>query len=121
MGLVEDRIVFYKHKNANFYSAWPFAVGRTISQIPQTILDTLMFGILMYYIIGLGGRDDVSFLFTYLALLFVFALLMNQQLSIFASFANASTFQAYSAGVLLLCFLFGGFIISPNSIPKYYW
>jgi ABC-type multidrug transport system ATPase subunit len=34
-GLVEDRTLYYKHKAANFYSAWPYVIGRAISQIPQ--------------------------------------------------------------------------------------
>jgi hypothetical protein len=33
--LVTDRVVFYKHRNANFYSAAPFVFGRSLSQIPQ--------------------------------------------------------------------------------------
>lgn len=33
--LVTDRIVYYKHADANFYSAWPFVFGRIVSQIPQ--------------------------------------------------------------------------------------
>lgn len=34
-GLIEDRTLFYKHAGANFYSAWPYVLGRAISQIPQ--------------------------------------------------------------------------------------
>jgi ABC-2 type transporter len=34
-GLLQDRIIYYKHASANFYSAWPFVFGRTISQMPQ--------------------------------------------------------------------------------------
>lgn len=119
-GLVEDRIVFYKQADANFYSAWPFVFGRTISQIPQTIMDVLLFGIILYYMVGLAGREEASNLFLYLAILIVFAILMNQQLAVFGSFANGSTMQAYSACVILFMMLFGGFIIAPNAIPNYY-
>ncbi len=34
-GLVEDRTLYYKHSAANFYSAWPYVIGRAISQMPQ--------------------------------------------------------------------------------------
>lgn len=34
-GLVEDRTLYYKHAGANFYSAWPYVIGRAISQMPQ--------------------------------------------------------------------------------------
>lgn len=119
-GLIEDRIILYRHLDANFYSVWPFVVGRTISQIPQTIMDTLMFGVILFYTVGLGMGDGISVLLTYLVVLFVFALMMSQQLSVFASFATASTMQAFSACVILLMMLFGGFIIAPNTIPYYY-
>ena len=33
--LIEDRAIYYKHADANFYSAWPFIFGRTLSQMPQ--------------------------------------------------------------------------------------
>jgi energy-coupling factor transporter ATP-binding protein EcfA2 len=36
--LVTDRVVFYKHRNANFYSAAPFVFGRSLSQIPQVCI-----------------------------------------------------------------------------------
>ena len=121
MGLVEERIIFYKHRDANFYSAWPFVFGRMISSIPQTLLDVLMFGLLMFYFVGFGGREeDASFLLTFLAILLAFAILMGQQLAIFASFANSSTAQAYSACVILVMMLFGGFIIAPDAIPDYF-
>jgi ABC-type multidrug transport system ATPase subunit len=34
-GLVEDRKLYYKHSDANFYSAWPYVIGRAVSQVPQ--------------------------------------------------------------------------------------
>jgi len=33
--LITDRVVFYKHTDSNFYSAWPYVFGRALSQIPQ--------------------------------------------------------------------------------------
>jgi hypothetical protein len=38
--LVTDRVVFYKHKDANFYSAAPFVLGRSLSQLPQVRIMT---------------------------------------------------------------------------------
>lgn len=79
-----------------------------------------MFGVILYYTVGLAGRDELGNLFVYLAVLFSFAVLMAQQLSVFSSFATASGAQAYSACVILLMMLFGGFIVAPASIPDYY-
>ena len=33
--LVDDRVIFRKHHEANFFSAYPFVIGRTLSQMPQ--------------------------------------------------------------------------------------
>lgn len=120
LGLVNDRIIFKKHAYANFYSVWPFVLGRTIAQLPQMIIDTLMFGIILYYELGLAGRNSFGNLVTFLSLLFLFTVLMVQQLSLFAAFASASSAQGYCACVIMLNMLFGGFIIAPSTIPEYY-
>jgi ABC-type multidrug transport system ATPase subunit len=39
-GLVEDRTLYYKHAGANFYSAWPYVLGRAVSQVPQVSHDS---------------------------------------------------------------------------------
>jgi ABC-2 type transporter len=143
--LLQDRIIFYKHSAANFYSAWPFVFGRVLSQLPQvniivlfaildwtsfliscdcfvvkTIADTVTFATIMYYQIGLAGRVEPINFFTYLAILVTFAILMNTQLSLFASFASGAQVQVYSSVTLLAMMLFGGFIIPPDAIPAYY-
>jgi hypothetical protein len=120
-----DREIFYKHTDANFYSAWPFVFGRTLAGAPQTFCDVLIFGTLMY-IIGFANRDDAANFFIYISLLLCFAFCMQQQLSVFASFASQSALQVYSAIILLLFILFGGYIISPGTIPgtlffRYYY
>ena len=34
-GMVADRVLYQKHSDANFYSAWPYTFGRAVSTIPQ--------------------------------------------------------------------------------------
>lgn len=119
-GLLEDRIIFYKHADEHFYSAWPFVFGRTLASIPQTIIDVFMFGSILYFMVGLGGRETGNF-FIFISILITFALMINQQLSLFAAFSSSSGLQVYSACMLLLYILFGGFIIAPQDIPDYYY
>jgi hypothetical protein len=33
--LVDDRIIFYRHFDANFYGAFAYAFGKAISLLPQ--------------------------------------------------------------------------------------
>jgi hypothetical protein len=70
--------------------------------------------------VGLAGRESVSNFFTFLVIIFLFSLLSNQQMAMFASFASESSLQVYGAVVLLLGILFGGFILAPDTIPRYY-
>lgn len=118
--LITDRVIYYKHTDANFYSAWPFTFGRAMSQLPQTTIDTIMFATILYFMVGLAGRESASNFFVYLSLLWVFAILMSQQLAFFASFASAGSLQAFSACLVLLLILFCGFIIVPSTIPGYF-
>lgn len=118
--LLTDRLIFYKHTDASFYSAWPFAFGRSLAQIPQILFDTFTFATILYFMIGLGDRGSAGNFFTYLGTLFAFAILMNAKMNMYASFVDSSRFQVYAACTLLLMMLFGGFIIPPNVIPAYY-
>lgn len=79
-GLVSERTIYDKQANASFYSAWPYVIGKSMSQIPQTfLLDTLVSGATLYYMIGLGGRTDFLNFLAYAVILFAFATLTNQQ------------------------------------------
>ena len=83
-----------------------------------------MFGSVLFFTVGLGGRDPSNF-FVFLSILITFAVFMNMQLSVFASFASSSQLQVFSACTLLFFILFGGFIVAPDGIPVYwlwmYW
>ena len=125
-GLVSDRVLFYKHADANFYSAWPYVCGRTLSQIPQTLLmDTIVSGTVLYFMIGLADRESASNFFTFLLILFLFSLVMNQQLAVFASFASEARLPVYTSCTLFVSILFSGFILPFSTIPDYlvwlYW
>jgi hypothetical protein len=70
--------------------------------------------------IGLADRDSTSNFFIYLSVLISFSILMNTQMALFASVGSAAQVQVFSSVALLAMMLFGGFIIPPNAIPKYY-
>jgi len=70
--------------------------------------------------IGLADRDDPANFFIYLSILIVFAIMMNAQMALYASFGDGATVQVLGACTLLAMMLFCGFIIAPNDIPDYY-
>jgi ABC-type multidrug transport system fused ATPase/permease subunit len=84
------------------------------------LLDTLVSGTVLYYMIGFADRESFSNFVTYSIILFVFATLMNQQMALFASFATNSQVQVYGACTLFFAILFSGFIIPLDTIPSYF-
>lgn len=118
-GLVNDRVIFYKQMDANFFSSWPYTLGRTLAGFPQTIMDVFTFGTILYFMVGLSDRAVTEY-FLFIAILMTFAMMMNMQLAVFASFAPDSQLQVYSACTLLLLILFGGYIVAPDAIPSFY-
>ena len=148
---LDDRLIFYKHKDANFYGAFPYVLGKALALIPQvrcvlqyqkfakasdlltkpfvvlfccgsplqTFADIMTFGSIIYWMVGLA--PTVQNYFIYIAILFIFSLVMNQMLSIFAAVSETKTaVQGFTAVTLLFLVLFGGFIVLPDVIPVYY-
>lgn len=121
---VDARAVFYKHSDSNFYSALSYVIGEALSAMPQMIIDVLLFGIFVYWMVGFVPTA-ASFVI-YLLLFFFFTLSMGQTMGLLASIAQTKTVvQAGGAVVLLMNVLFSGYIVSPNVIPVYwnwiYW
>jgi ABC-type multidrug transport system fused ATPase/permease subunit len=96
-----------------------FAFSRPMK--PKTLLlDTLVSGTILYYMIGLADRESFSNFVIYSVVLFVFATLMNQQMALFASFGTNAQVQVYGACTLFFAILFSGFIIPLDTIPNYF-
>jgi hypothetical protein len=69
-----------------------------------------------------GLESAASNYFIFIALLFVFSVVMNQQISIFTAICQTKgSVQAASSGILLFNLVFSGFIVSPQVIPTYYY
>lgn len=116
---VDDRIIFYRHSDANFYGAFSYTFGKAASLLPQSLCDVLIFGTICYFMVGL--TTAASNYFIYIATLFVFSFVMNQQLAIFTAVAeNKSGVQAASSVILLFFVVFCGFLVVPEVIPNYY-
>jgi ABC-type multidrug transport system permease subunit len=121
---VDARAVYYKHADSNFYSALSYVIGEALAACPQMLIDVLLFGIFVYWMVGFVPTA-ASFII-YLLLFFLFTFAMGQTYGLLAAIAPTKTVvQAGGAVVLLLNVLFCGYIVSPNVIPIYwnwlYW
>jgi ABC-type multidrug transport system fused ATPase/permease subunit len=83
------------------------------------IMDVLLFGTIVYWMVGFTSQAGGFFL--YLALLFSFNFTMGQLFGLLASVASSKTVvQAGGAVILLLNSLFCGYLVAPTVIPSYY-
>ena len=73
---MDDREVFYKHHDSNFYSALTYVLGKALAMIPQQIVDTLLLGSLVYWLVGFA--PTASNFIIYLLSFFVFNFTMLQ-------------------------------------------
>jgi hypothetical protein len=49
---LDDRTIFYKHDDSNFYPALSYVIGQALASIPQMMIDVLLFGTFVYWMVG---------------------------------------------------------------------
>jgi ABC-type lipoprotein export system ATPase subunit len=82
-------------------------------------MDCINFGVILYFMVGLA--PGAGYFFTFMGIVFLFNILMNEFLFLFATFATSKASVQVAAACLVFFFmLFAGFIIAPNTIPSYY-
>eukprot|EP00804_Cyclotella_cryptica_P005988 CCRYP_000244-RD/>CCRYP_000244-RD protein AED:0.08 eAED:0.08 QI:148/1/1/1/0.86/0.87/16/1290/1209 len=116
---INDRAIFYKHDDSNFYPAASYILGQSLALVPQMMMDVLLFGTIVYWMVGFTASAG-SFIL-YLVLFFSFNFTMGQLFGFLASVAPSKTVvQGGGAVILLLNTLFCGYIVSPTVIPSYF-
>ncbi|XVF41711.1 hypothetical protein PTKIN_Ptkin01aG0301900 [Pterospermum kingtungense] len=108
--------VFYKQKELHFYPAWAYAIPASILKIPLSLLESLVWTCLTYYVIGYS--PEASRFFRHLLLLFAVHLASISMFRFLASFFQTAV-ASMTAGsfAILFVFLFGGFIITHPTMP----
>ncbi|XVE88989.1 hypothetical protein DITRI_Ditri19aG0114000 [Diplodiscus trichospermus] len=119
-----ERTVFYRERVAGMYSAMPYAIGQILIEIPYIFIQSIVYGIIVYAMIGFEWTA---------AKFFWYLFFMNFTLLYFTFFgmmAVAVTPNYHIASIVSIAFyaiwnVFSGFIIPRPSIPIwwrwYYW
>ncbi|CAD5327980.1 unnamed protein product [Arabidopsis thaliana] len=110
--------VFCKQKDLYFYPAWAYAIPSIILKIPLSVLDSFIWTLLTYYVIGYSPEVKRFFL--------QFLILSTFNLSCVSMFrAIAAIFRTIIASTItgaisiLVLSLFGGFVIPKSSMPAW--
>lgn len=122
--VIQQRNIFYKHKESAFYSTLMYVISQTCVMYPLMILEIVIFCCISYYSVGLS-HDEGRF-GTFLAIIFMFSLTASQLYRCIGSFMpSQTTAQPLSGVITVLMVLFSGYIIPKDSIPEgwkwFYW
>ncbi|KAF7058247.1 hypothetical protein CFC21_065350 [Triticum aestivum] len=110
--------IFYKQRDDYFYPAWAYAIPSFILKIPVSLVESIAWTTISYYLIGY--TPEASRFFCQLLVLF---LIHTVTLSMFRCVASyCQTMVAGSVGgtmAFLATLLFGGFIIPRSFMPNW--
>ncbi|KAK4836183.1 hypothetical protein QYF36_019619 [Acer negundo] len=108
--------VFYKQKELRFYPAWAYAIPATALKIPLSLIESLAWTSLTYYVIGYS--PEVWRFFRQFVLLFAMHFTSISMFRFVASvFQTVVASMAAGSFAILLVLLFGGFMITHPSMP----
>ena len=116
--------VFYKHRDAHFFSAIPWGISLSVVQIPQQIVETLVFCSFVYWFSGMAPSAGKYFTYMLVAL--------SNTLAVGGIFRCVACFtprleiaNAVTIIFLVLVITMSGFTILRNAIRDYviwlYW
>jgi ABC-type multidrug transport system ATPase subunit len=118
-----ERPIFYKQQDANFFPTWTYVVGRSVASVPTSLIDSVGYGTIIFWFVGLAHNDGatVGNYFMFLLLLFVVSLTAVFFFSVFSASVSVVTIAQPCQAITMLAFiLFSGFTVQPDVIPVYF-
>ncbi|KQK11911.1 ABC transporter G family member 48 isoform X2 [Brachypodium distachyon] len=113
--------VFFKHRDFLFFPPWTFGLANIILKVPVSLVESAVWVVLTYYVMGFAPaagrffRQLLAFFATHQMAMALFRFLG----AILKTMVVANTFGMF---VLLIIFIFGGFIIPRGDIrPWWIW
>ncbi|KAJ4721744.1 Pleiotropic drug resistance ABC transporter [Melia azedarach] len=113
---IERLAVFYKQKKMSFYPAWAYAIPVAILKVPLSLVESLAWTSLTYYVIGYS--PEVWRFFRQFILLFAMHFTSVSMFQFLASVFQ-TVVASMTAGNFAVFFvlLFGGFVITRPAMP----
>jgi len=112
----DERPVFLREVNNNMYSATSYFWSKVCSELPFAIFIPCLFGVIVYWTVGLNPEAD-KFLMFLLTLVLIYNASSGYSLIISASFSDKQLAVTLTPVLIIPFMLFAGFFVSANSIP----
>ncbi|EME31653.1 ABC transporter, ATP-binding protein isoform 2 [Galdieria sulphuraria] len=114
-----ERSIVLRERASGMYRVSAYYLSKTLVEIPRSLLFSLFFCVVLYWMVGL--RDSARSFFLFLVVIFLTSL-TAEGIALTVS-AGAPTPQIASAIIplfLVVSILFGGFFLSNAQIPNYF-
>ncbi|OMO57948.1 hypothetical protein COLO4_34962 [Corchorus olitorius] len=119
--VISERTVYYRERAAGMYSALPYAFAQVAIEIPYTIVQVAIYGVIVYAMMGYEWTVSKFFLNTYFMLVTVLCYIYYGIMIVSVS-PNQPTAAALSAVLYTMWSLFSGFIIPrPRIVIWWRW
>ncbi|KAL7112063.1 hypothetical protein ACP275_05G129600 [Erythranthe tilingii] len=119
-----ERTVFYRERAAGMYSALPYAFSQFLIEIPYVFVQSLIYGVIVYSMMGFDWTAEKFFWFIYFMFFSLLYFVLYGMMTV-AVTPNHNIAAIISSFFYSLWNLFSGFIIPRPRIPIwwrwYYW
>lgn len=119
-----ERTVFYRERAAGMYSALPYAAAQVIIELPHILVQTLVYGIIVYAMMGFEWTASKFFWYIFFNY-FTFLYYTFYGMMTMAITPNPHVAAILSSSFYAIWNLFSGFIIPLSKIPIwwkwFYW
>jgi ABC-type multidrug transport system ATPase subunit len=113
------RGILYKQQDANFFPTWSYVAGRSLSTLPASAIDGLLYGSIIFWFVGLAWNDGASFgnYIMFILLSTMASIGIGLLFSIFSAITrDRAQGQAMMSVTIVVLVLFSGFTVRMNSV-----
>ncbi|CAI9094458.1 OLC1v1030203C1 [Oldenlandia corymbosa var. corymbosa] len=114
-----ERTVFYRERAAGMYSSLSYAFGQIVIEIPYVLVQTLIYGVLVYTMIGFEWTAAKFFWYIFF-MYFTLMYYTTYGMMTVAVTPNQQMAAIVSSGFYILWNLFSGFLIPKKRIPVWW-
>ncbi|KAG5065562.1 hypothetical protein JHK86_009293 [Glycine max] len=119
-----ERTVFYRERAAGMYSALPYAFGQVAIEIPYIFIQTLVYGVIVYAMIGFDWTFSKFFWYLFF-MFFTFLYFTFYGMMAVGLTPDHNVATIVSFGFYMIWNLFSGFVIPRTRMPVwwrwYFW